>query len=115
MGIIRVTKRAVRAELYPVDWAEIAAAVKEANRHVCQACGRQCRRPSEPYDGPLGTLTVAHYDNVYDAPWVLLVPLCSLCHLVHDAAFGGVARRRHQRVRRRLLGQLEFFQEGKLI
>lgn len=112
---MRITKTAVRAEFYPEDWAEITALVKAANHYICQGCNRQCRRPDEPYDGPLRTLTVAHYDNVYDAPWCLLVPLCSGCHMVHDSAFGAIARRRHERVRRRLLGQLEIFQEGKSI
>jgi hypothetical protein len=105
----------VRAEFYPVDWAEIAALVKEANGYACQNCGRHCRQPGEAFDENARTLTVAHWHNDYDAPWVQLVPLCSVCHLIHDAPYGMSARRRHQREFRRQLGQLEFTLEGKRI
>lgn len=106
-----ITKSLVRAECYPIDWAEIAELVKSANGYVCQACGVECRQV--PNDATKPVLTVAHVDQVYDADWVLLAPLCSVCHMRHDAAFGWAARRRHERVRMRLLGQLEFRVEGR--
>ena len=108
-----ISANQVRSQFYPDDWSLISALVKESNHYQCQACDRQCRRPEEPFDGHLRTLTVAHYDNVYEADWVLLVPLCVLCHLIHDAPFGWQARKRHERERRRRAGQLSFLYGGR--
>jgi len=92
---------------YPADWLDITQVIKAANHYECCACGRQCRRPGEFYLGWQYELTVAHYDNEYDAPAVFLVALCARCHLLHDAPFVWVARRRHCRQRQRQAGQLE--------
>lgn len=92
---------------YPVDWPDISFLIRDANDWQCQCCGQQCRRPGEPFDTQRRTLSVAHWDSVYNAPWVLLVPLCMGCHLRHDAKHAWNARRRNQRRRQRQAGQLE--------
>lgn len=91
---------------YPVDWREISLLIRDANDWQCQACGQQCRRPGEAYDTQRRTLTVAHWNSVYDSPWVLLVPLCCPCHLRHDAVAAWVTRRRTLRQRRLEAGQM---------
>src|SRR5687768_857231 len=53
--------------LYPIDWHEIALAIKEAVDWQCQQCEVQCRRPGEPFDSHRRTLTVAHWDHNLDA------------------------------------------------
>lgn len=93
--------------LYPANWRALAAEIKAANHHICQECGRKCRRPGEFYLGWEYELTVAHYDNVYEADAVLLSVLCARCHLRHDAPFVWSARRRADRQRRRQAGQME--------
>ncbi len=78
----------MQSERYPVDWAEIALAIKDACGRQCQECGRQCRRPGEPFDTHRRTLTVAHLwpeDHAPDAPIVFVAALCSGCHLRVDA------------------------------
>lgn len=67
--------------LYPKDWPEIAHAKKEASGWKCEACGRECRRPGEPFDTHVRTLTVHHRDQDpghNDA--ANLVALCPHCH-----------------------------------
>lgn len=75
----------MKRHLYPVDWEQIAGAVKDAADWQCQQCGRQCRRPGEPFDTHRRTLTVAHWDHDTQAAAVFLVALCAPCHLRHDA------------------------------
>lgn len=89
--------------LYPADWQQIAAAIKEANHWRCQMCGRLCRRPGELNLGWEYELTVAHITQDYLATVVQLAPLCVGCHLRHDAPFVWVARRRKA-------GQLTLFE-----
>jgi hypothetical protein len=86
---------------YPANWKEIAASVKEACDWKCEGCGRQCRRPEEPFDTHVRTLTVAHLNHTEsDCRPENLAALCSGCHLRYDAP-----RKRLQRiVRRRLDG-----------
>lgn len=101
-------------DAYPVDWEAISLAIKDANGWRCGACDVQCTRPGEPYRGPRYMLTCAHVDpNSYTQDFAQLAPLCSVCHMVMDAPFGWLARRRHERSRREKLGQLEFVLEGK--
>lgn len=92
--------------LYPNDWPAIALAVKEANNWCCQACGKQCRRPGELNLGWQFTLTCAHINQNYDSEISSVCPLCVPCHLKMDAPLVWVARRRRQRLRRHLAGQL---------
>ena len=83
-------------ELYPPDWDHIAAAIKDAADWTCQQCGKQCRRPGEPFDTHQRTLTVAHAwpgDHAPDAPVVSVLALCAPCHLRFDAPRKAAARR----------------------
>jgi hypothetical protein len=98
---------------YPVDWPAIALAVKEANGWRCQACGKQCTRPGEPYDGARNVLTVAHLDpDSYQQEFAVVAALCAPCHLRLDAPFGAFFRRRHSDRRQREAGQLTLLWAG---
>ena len=80
--------------LYPPDWKEIALAVKEAAGWKCQECGRQCRRPGEPFTTHRNTLTVSHQDhNPMNCEPENLRALCAPCHLRYD-------RQHHAEMRR---------------
>ena len=89
---------------YPLDWREVAWAIKDAADWQCQQCGQQCRRPGEPFDTHARTLTVAHWDHDNMEPEVFVVALCAPCHLRHDAKRKAADRKR-KRVRE--IGQLE--------
>ena len=93
-------------ENFPNDWNEIAAFVKVSNNYVCQSCGQQCTRPSEPYDRRR-ILTVAHFDHDYDSPEIFVACLCVICHFHFDRGLGGRFRRRNERWRRQRAGQLQ--------
>lgn len=82
---------------YPPDWKRIALAVKEGAGWRCQECGRQCRRPGEPFDTHRRTLTVAHLDHVPEhcEPGNLRA-MCAPCHLRYDAAQHAETRRRRR-------------------
>lgn len=95
--------------LYPDDWAQISYAIREANQWTCQQCDRLCRRPGELYLGWEYTLTVAHWERDYTSSEIFATCLCLPCHFLHDAPYAWHSRRRHQRIRRWLAGQLEFF------
>ena len=74
-------------ERYPANWKQIALEVKERADWKCQRCGRQCRRPGEPFDTHRNTLTVAHLNHVpEDIRPENLMAMCSACHLRYDAA-----------------------------
>lgn len=93
---------------YPVDWPVTALAVKEANGWRCSACGRQCTRPGEPYNGARNVLTVAHLDpDSYASEFAQVAALCAPCHLRMDAPFSALFRRHHRERRQREAGQLE--------
>lgn len=78
---------------YPPDWPEIAHGVKDAADWKCEKCGRQCRRPGEPFDTHVRTLTVAHINHVEsDCRPENLVALCSGCHLRYDAPMKALRR-----------------------
>lgn len=94
--------------LYPDDWSKIAYAVKEACGWQCQVCGRQCRRPGEFNLGWEYTLTVAHWHHDYHSPTAFVVACCIRCHFRHDAKHSWQARRRAERYRQRMCGQLVF-------
>lgn len=77
----------MRRELYPDDWEDIAFAVKEEADWKCEWCGKQCRRPGEPFDTHRRTLTVSHQDhNPANCERSNLKALCAPCHLRYDAA-----------------------------
>ena len=47
----------------PADWDAIARRVKDEAGWWCEGCGKQCRRPGEPFDTHRRTPTVAHLDH----------------------------------------------------
>ena len=72
----------MKRELYPKDWNEIAAKKKNAADWKCERCGKQCRKPGEPFDTHSRTLTVHHIDgNPGNCFSENLVALCAGCHL----------------------------------
>ena len=84
---------------YPENWKEIALGVKEKAGWKCAKCGRQCRRPGEPFRGHKVTLTVHHINHrPEDCREENLIALCAPCHLRADA-------RHHARTRREKRGQ----------
>lgn len=97
----------IETYLYPQGWAQLSREIRELCDWRCQACGKLCRRPGEFYLGWEYELTVAHLDQCYDGEVVTVAALCALCHFRMDAPFVWWARRRHERIRRALAGQLE--------
>lgn len=84
----------MQRDLYPPDWEEIARAVKNRSNWTCQTCGKQCRRPGEPFDTHRRTLTVAHLNhNPADVREENLKAMCAPCHLRYDAKHHAETRR----------------------
>lgn len=82
---------------YPADWDEIARRVKDEADWKCEVCGRQCRRPGEPFDTHRRTLTVAHLDHTPEnCERSNLKAMCPACHLRYDAAQHAESRRRNK-------------------
>ena len=72
----------MKRELYPADWKAIAEAKKEAVGWICEDCGKQCRKPEEPFDTHSRTLTVHHIDeDPGNCSPENLIALCAPCHL----------------------------------
>ena len=89
--------------LYPLDWPEIALAVKKEAGFACEQCGEQCYRPGEPCDDRRLVLTVHHINHVpSDCERDNLVALCAPCHLRADAQHHA---RNARRTRARKSGQ----------
>ena len=79
---------------YPPDWDQIAFKVKESAGWMCEMCGKQCRRPGEPFDTHKRTLTVAHLNHEpEDCRPENLMAMCSACHLRYDAEHHAETRR----------------------
>ena len=75
-------------ERYPENWSEIADNLKESVGWVCEGCGKQCRKPGEPFDTHKRTLTVHHKNHQpEDCRIENLIALCAPCHLKADAQF----------------------------
>lgn len=71
---------------YPEDWKSIATNLKESVGWICEACGKQCRRPGEAFTTHKNTLTVAHINHTEsDCRPSNLIALCAPCHLAYDA------------------------------
>ena len=70
--------------LYPDDWELRARRVKQRAKWRCQACGKRCRRPGEPFESHRWTLTAAHRDHDPENPHARLIALCATCHLRYD-------------------------------
>ena len=84
---------------YPTNWKDIANAVKERAGWICQKCGKQCRKPSEPFDTHKRTLTVAHLDHMPEhCTEDNLMAMCAPCHLKYDAQQHADSRRKKKEV-----------------
>lgn len=82
---------------YPPDWERIAREVKDATGWRCEVCGRQCRRPGEPFDTHRRTLTVAHLNHdPADCCRENLMAMCAPCHLRYDAKHHAETRKRRR-------------------
>jgi len=93
---------------YPDDWDAIALAVKDAADWVCGDCGRQCRKPGEPFDTHRRTMSVHHLDH--DPPNVdpsNLIALRAACHLRRDAPHHAQNAARTRRAKKVASGQGE--------
>lgn len=76
----------MRKELYPKNWKEIAFQIKEKANWKCNQCGKQCRKPGEPFDTHKRTLTVSHLNHIpQDIREENLKAMCAPCHLRYDA------------------------------
>jgi 5-methylcytosine-specific restriction endonuclease McrA len=74
----------INRSAYPPNWDEIAKAIKDAARWICQKCGKDCNNPG----GQRERLTVHHLDhNPANCDPANLVALCSPCHLRADATW----------------------------
>lgn len=65
---------------YAENFEQRARLVKEAAGWRCQACGKRCRRPGEPFDTQRRTLTAAHLDHDPENEHARLAALCVPCH-----------------------------------
>lgn len=82
---------------YPSNWPEIALRVKEEAGWICEKCGKQCRRPGEPFDTHQRTLTVSHKNHKpEDCRRENLQALCAPCHLAYDAEHHAETRRNNK-------------------
>ncbi|WP_288220154.1 HNH endonuclease [uncultured Adlercreutzia sp.] len=98
---------------YPEDWQQIATAVKEEADWKCEECGKQCRRPGEPFDTHRRTLTVHHKDHTPEnCERSNLVALCAPCHLKADKHHHVRTRKRRAEERRRHLEEHAFAEAG---
>lgn len=79
---------------YPADWDAIARRVKDEAGWWCEGCGKQCRRPGEPFDTHRRTLTVAHLDHdPTNCRRDNLADICAKCHLRYDAGHHAETRK----------------------
>lgn len=84
---------------YPENWKEIAESVKAEADRQCEMCGKQCRRPGEPFDSHVRTATVAHLNHIeMDVRPCNLVCACAPCHLRYDAKHHAETRRKGRAV-----------------
>jgi hypothetical protein len=108
--------------LYPKNWEDIAADVKNSSGWICQGCGKTCRRSGEKlpdFIARLGhdeqgdvlahpqkwTLTVAHLDHdPSNSSRSNLKALCAPCHCRLDTLPESLARKRQ--LKRERDGQL---------
>lgn len=109
----------MKRDKYPPDWREIAARIKAAAGYICQDCGRQCRRPGEPFDTHRRTMSVHHigvtkpdgsagdpHDKL-DVRAENLIALCSRCHLARDLPLHIANAAETRRAKRVATGQME--------
>lgn len=92
---------------YPPTWKEIALAVKEEADWQCEMCGKQCRRPGEPFTTHRNTATVAHCNHdEMDCRPCNLACACAPCHLQYDREHH--AETRHENKHK---NQMKLFEE----
>lgn len=85
----------MQRELYPSNWERIAYFKKEDVGWQCEVCGKQCRKPDEPFVSHKFTLTVAHLDhNPANCASENLKAMCAPCHLRYDAKHHAETRKR---------------------
>ena len=83
---------------YPKNWKEIAFEIKQKAGWRCEVCGKQCRRPGEPFDTHKRTLTVAHLNHTpEDVRPENLKAMCAPCHLKNDAQHHAETRKARRR------------------
>ena len=83
---------------YPADWDEIAFRIKSQAGWKCQVCGKQCRKPGEPFDTHRRTLTVAHLNHIpEDCSDGNLKAMCAVCHLRYDARHHAETRKKRRK------------------
>jgi len=88
-------------ERYPKDWKRIAFEKKQACGWRCERCGKQCRKPGEPFDTHRRTLTVAHLNHTPEnCRAENLCAMCAPCHLRYDARQHAETRRKRRNGRR---------------
>lgn len=98
---------------YPKNWKQIAAQVKEEADWKCEECGKQCRRPGEPFDTHRNTLTVHHKDHTPEnCHRSNLVALCAPCHLRADKHHHVATRKRRAEERKRHLAEHALAEAG---
>ncbi len=74
-----------RAALYPPDWPEISARIRERDGNRCAWCGAANHEP-HPETGSMVVITVAHLDHdPTNRDERNLAALCQRCHLRYDA------------------------------
>ena len=84
---------------YPPNWKEIAVSVKEGTDWTCQVCGKQCKRPGEPFKTHKMTLTVAHLNHdPMDCRPENLKAMCAPCHLKYDCKHHIETRTKREKV-----------------
>lgn len=98
---------------YPDNWDVIAFGIKEEADWQCECCGKQCRRPGEPFDThKRETLTVAHCNHVEsDCRPENLSAMCAPCHLRYDASHHAenASKTRLENWKKRNKNQLQLF------
>jgi len=93
---------------YPANWKQIALITKEAANWICQDCGMQCRRPGEPFDTHIRTMSVHHIDHTpMNVDPINLLALCSGCHLRRDTPHHVENAAKTRRAKKIAQGQLE--------
>ena len=90
----------MKKELYPANWVEIAATIKDQAGWKCEQCSLQCRFPGDQFDTHERTLTVAHINHVeMDCRPENLVALCPKCHLAYDQTRKAMQRLARKRIK----------------
>lgn len=90
----------MQIDKYPDNWKDISWNIKQSCGWVCQKCGKQCRKPGEPFDTHRNTLTVAHLNHEpKDIRPENLMAMCAPCHLRYDAKHHAETRRRNKKGR----------------